>query len=127
MRFWRKNLAPWQNPTLRFTRSTPASAHGIGAAAGRARHVGRRSRRRAGRAGANGVNWAWFLSVWQTGPAGQRVSRGNPEWQNEFEETLPDLREEDIDGSGFAIVAYTVCPTACSPALRRPTVRDGQR
>jgi len=50
-----------------------------------------------------GFDWVWFLSVWQIGPAGQRVSRSNPEWQKEFKETLPDLREEDIAGSGFAI------------------------
>src|SRR5262245_8492069 len=55
-----------------------------------------------------GFDWAWFLSVWQTGLAGQRVSRTNPEWRKEFEETLPDLREEDIGGSGFAITGYTV-------------------
>ena len=24
-----------------------------------------------------GFDWVWFLSVWQTGPAGQRVSRGD--------------------------------------------------
>ncbi|MCX5880358.1 MAG: alpha-amylase family glycosyl hydrolase, partial [Deltaproteobacteria bacterium] len=29
-------------------------------------------------------------------------------WRREFEETLQDLREEDIAGSGFAITAYTV-------------------
>ncbi|MGH7184610.1 MAG: alpha-amylase family glycosyl hydrolase, partial [Nitrospiraceae bacterium] len=46
--------------------------------------------------------------VWQTGPAGQRVSRSNHEWRREFEETLPDLREDDIAGSGFAITGYTV-------------------
>ncbi|MGH7183837.1 MAG: alpha-amylase family glycosyl hydrolase, partial [Nitrospiraceae bacterium] len=45
-----------------------------------------------------GFDWAWFLSVWQTGPAGQRVSRSNHEWRREFEETLPDLREDDIAG-----------------------------
>jgi glycosidase len=55
-----------------------------------------------------GFDWVWFLSVWQTGPAGQQVSRGNPEWRKEFKETLPDLREEDIAGSGFAITGYTV-------------------
>ena len=55
-----------------------------------------------------GFDWIWLLSVWQTGPAGQRVSRGNPDWRAEFEETLPDLREEDIAGSGFAITGYTV-------------------
>jgi hypothetical protein len=55
-----------------------------------------------------GFDWVWFLSVWQTGLAAQRVSRQNPEWRREFEETLPDLKEEDIPGSGFAITGYTV-------------------
>src|SRR5262249_15364304 len=55
-----------------------------------------------------GLDWVWFLSVWQTGEAGQKVSRSNLQWRREFEETLPDLREEDIPGSGFAITGYTV-------------------
>lgn len=55
-----------------------------------------------------GFDWLWFLSVWQTGPGAQQVSRNNPEWRREFQETLPDLREEDIAGSGFAITGYTV-------------------
>src|SRR5262245_47504505 len=55
-----------------------------------------------------GFDWVWMLSVWQTGLAGQQVSRSNREWRREFEETLPDLREEDIAGSGFAITGYTV-------------------
>lgn len=55
-----------------------------------------------------GFDWVWFLSVWQTGQAAQKVSRSNPEWRKEFQETLPDLREEDIPGSGFAITGYTV-------------------
>ena len=55
-----------------------------------------------------GFDWVWFLSVWQTGLAAQQVSRSNPEWRREFQETLPDLRDEDIPGSGFAITGYTV-------------------
>jgi hypothetical protein len=55
-----------------------------------------------------GFDWVWLLSVWQTGLAAQKVSRSNPEWRREFQETLPDLREEDIPGSGFAITGYTV-------------------
>jgi hypothetical protein len=55
-----------------------------------------------------GFDWVWFLSVWQTGLAAQTISRRNPEWRREFQETLPDLREEDIPGSGFAITGYTV-------------------
>ncbi|HKZ08027.1 MAG TPA: alpha-amylase family glycosyl hydrolase [Methylomirabilota bacterium] len=60
------------------------------------------------RVAAMGFDWVWLLSVWQTGEAGQQVSRSNPEWRHEFEATLPDLREEDIGGSGFAITGYTV-------------------
>ncbi len=55
-----------------------------------------------------GFDWIWFLSVWQTGPGAQQVSRNNAEWRREFQETLLDLREEDIAGSGFAITGYTV-------------------
>ena len=54
-----------------------------------------------------GFDWIWLLSVWQTGPAGQKVSRSNPEWRREFHETLPDLRDDDIPGSSFAITGYT--------------------
>jgi len=57
-----------------------------------------------------GFDWVWLLSVWRTGPAGQRVSRESQEWCREFVETLPDLREEDVAGSGFAITGYTVHP-----------------
>ena len=62
------------------------------------------------RLAATGFDWIWLLSVWQTGLAGQRISRANAGWRKEFQETLPDLREEDIGGSGFAITGYTVSP-----------------
>jgi glycosidase len=57
-----------------------------------------------------GFDWIWLLSVWNTGAAGRRVSRENPEWRREFEQTLPDLRDDDIAGSGFAITGYMVHP-----------------
>jgi hypothetical protein len=69
---------------------------------------------------AMGFDWVWLLSVWRTGLAGQRASRENPEWRREFQETLPDLSEEDIAGSGFAITGYTVHPSlGGDPALAR--------
>jgi len=55
-----------------------------------------------------GFDWIWLLSVWQLGPAGQRVSRSQAEWRREFDRTLPDLHDEDIAGSGFAIRGYSV-------------------
>jgi hypothetical protein len=60
------------------------------------------------RVAAQGFDWVWFLSVWQTGPAAQAISRANAEWRREFAETLPDLNDDDIAGSGFAIQSYTV-------------------
>ncbi len=59
---------------------------------------------------AKGFDWVCLLSVWTTGAAGRRVSRENAGWRKEFEETLPDLCEDDIAGSGFAITAYSVHP-----------------
>ena len=55
-----------------------------------------------------GFDWVWLLSVWQTGSASQKISRSLPALRHEFENTLSDLREEDIEGSGFAITGYTV-------------------
>lgn len=57
-----------------------------------------------------GFDWIWFLSVWLTGEKSRRVSRTEPGWRKEFSETLPDLKEDDIGGSGFAIKGYTVHP-----------------
>jgi len=75
-----------------------------------------------------GFDWVWLLSVWQTGPAAQAISRANPEWRREFEETLPDLKDEDIAGSGFAIQNYTVHrDLGGAPALARVRQRLQKR
>jgi hypothetical protein len=80
------------------------------------------------RVAAMGFDWVWFLSVWQTGMVGRETSRKNPEWRKEFQETLPDLREEDIAGSGFAITGYRVNPQMCGDAaLARLRERLQQR
>jgi glycosidase len=55
-----------------------------------------------------GFDWLWFLSVWQTGDAGRRVSRCHADWRREFQQTLADLCDDDVPGSGFAITGYTV-------------------
>jgi glycosidase len=69
-----------------------------------------------------GFDWIWLMSVWQTGPAGRAVSRANPQWRVEFKAVLPDLVEDDICGSGFAIRGYTV-----SEALGGETALAGFR
>ena len=57
-----------------------------------------------------GFDWVWLLGVWQTGLASRAVSRSNPEWLREFAVLLPDLREDDITGSPFAVQRYEVHP-----------------
>jgi glycosidase len=56
----------------------------------------------------HGFDWIWLLSVWQTGAAGRAVSRANQQWRAEFKAVLPDLTEDDMCGSGFAITDYLV-------------------
>jgi glycosidase len=71
-----------------------------------------------------GFDWVWLLSVWQTGPAARRISLTNPEWRHEFEVTLPDLSDDDIGGSGFAITTYRVHTALGGPeALARLRAR----
>src|SRR5215470_604727 len=55
-----------------------------------------------------GFDWIWLLSVWRTGAASRAVSRSLAAWQAEFRAALPDLTQDDICGSGFAIGAYEV-------------------
>ena len=57
---------------------------------------------------ADGFDLVWFLGVWQTGDAARSVSRSKPEWLEEYRRALPDLREEDISGSPFAVREYRV-------------------
>lgn len=57
-----------------------------------------------------GFDWIWLLGVWRTGSASRAVSRSHAEWRKAFTEVLPDLTEDDISGSGFAIASYDVDP-----------------
>ena len=77
---------------------------------------------------ATGFDWIWFLSVWTTGPIARKISREEPDWRRDFEATLPDLKEEDIQGSGFAIADYVVHPDlGGNEALKRLRDRLQQR
>ena len=50
--------------------------------------------------------WIYLLSVWQTGEMGRRISREHREWKPAFQIDIPDLTDEDICGSGFAVSDY---------------------
>ena len=53
-----------------------------------------------------GFEWVWLLGVWQTGPAGRAISLADAGLRTELRNELPDLRDDDITGSPFAIRAY---------------------
>jgi glycosidase len=55
-----------------------------------------------------GFDWIWLLGVWQTGPAGREVSRSRADWRSDFVKVLPDVTDDDICGSPFAVQSYTV-------------------
>ena len=55
-----------------------------------------------------GFDWIYFLGVWQTGAAGRIHSRTAPGMRQEFFTVLPDLENNDICGSCFAITRYSV-------------------
>ena len=55
-----------------------------------------------------GFQWVWLLGVWQTGKAAREISRRSPELRAAFARTLPDLTDDDITGSPYAVQAYTV-------------------
>jgi hypothetical protein len=57
---------------------------------------------------ARGFEWIWWLGVWQTGSVGRDISRSNAKLRAECQRVLPDLRDQDITGSPFAITEYRV-------------------
>ncbi len=77
---------------------------------------------------ADGFTWVWLLGVWQTGAAGRSISRTRQDWREEFRRALPDLREEDICGSPFAVQLYGVhADFGGDAALARMRARLAQR
>lgn len=77
---------------------------------------------------AMGFDYIWLLSVWTTGEKSRKISRENKAWRTDFENTLPDLTEDDIGGSGFAIASYHVHPQiGGDAALKRIRTRLKKR
>lgn len=56
----------------------------------------------------DGIDWLYLLGVWQTGAAGRAVSLANADIRQSCIEALPDLTDDDICGSCFAITGYQV-------------------
>jgi glycosidase len=67
-----------------------------------------------------GFTWIWLLGAWRTGETGRRIARSIVALREASQRALPDLTEEDICGSCFAVAAYEIDPAiGGEAALRR--------
>ena len=57
-----------------------------------------------------GFDWIWMMGIWQIGEYGLNHDRTRPEKQKKYNEICPDWKPEDIIGSPYAIVSYTINP-----------------
>ncbi len=74
----------------------------------------------------HGWHGVWLMGVWARSPAGREVARALPELREEYQRALPDVTEEDIVGSPYAVAGYTVMPeVGGDEALRRFRERLG--
>jgi hypothetical protein len=57
-----------------------------------------------------GFDALWLMGVWTPSPKGREIARSIPGLLREYEHALPDLTEEDIGASPYAISDYLVSP-----------------
>ena len=62
-----------------------------------------------------GFSWVYLMGAWTTGEAGLRVSRSHEEWLSGYRSLIPDIEEDDICGSPFAVTAYRLHPDLGEP------------
>jgi len=63
-----------------------------------------------------GFHWLWLMGVWSLGDSSRQISRTRLDWREEYERALPDLTENDICGSPFAVCSYSIDPALGSRA-----------
>lgn len=76
-----------------------------------------------------GFDAVWLMGVWSTGRPGREIARTHEGLRAEYRRVLPDLEEEDIGGSPYAVQAYTVARSLggaqALAALRKKLERRG--
>lgn len=55
-----------------------------------------------------GVDAVWLMGVWTRSPAGSVIARTEPGVRAELDAALPDLVDDDVVGSPYAVRGYTV-------------------
>src|SRR5262249_54924161 len=57
-----------------------------------------------------GFTHLWLMGLWMLGPTSREFSRTHPDVRRECAELLPDLSDDDLAGSPYAIASYVVPP-----------------
>jgi hypothetical protein len=57
-----------------------------------------------------GFDAVWLMGVWTRSPQGRATAMHHPDLRRELQEALPDLQDEDIIGSPYAVRSYSVDP-----------------
>jgi glycosidase len=60
------------------------------------------------RLGSYGFDAIWLMGVWAQSPQGRQIALHHAALQNEYRQALPDLKEEDVLASPFAVYDYSV-------------------
>ncbi len=57
-----------------------------------------------------GFDALWLMGIWLPSPKGEEIARSHQDLRIEFERALPDLKEEDIAASPYAVYDYFINP-----------------
>ncbi|MEW6511636.1 MAG: alpha-amylase family glycosyl hydrolase [Bacteroidota bacterium] len=57
---------------------------------------------------APGFDAVWLMGIWTPSSLSRTIAWSHPSLKERFHQVLPDVGEEDVDGSPYAIKAYTV-------------------
>ncbi len=62
-----------------------------------------------------GFDAVWLMGVWSAGKLGIKIAREDAPLSETYKRALPDLSEEDVIGSPYAVQAYTISRTLGGP------------
>ncbi len=75
----------------------------------------------------SGFNWIWLMGVWKHSPLSQEELRKHPGLVKEITNALPTWKPEDVIGSPYSIIDYTINPvigTQEDLGIVRKTIND---
>lgn len=57
-----------------------------------------------------GFEWIWMMGIWELGQYGLNLDRTSPKKKSDYDKLLPDWTSDDVIGSPYSIVSYTINP-----------------